>query len=535
MSRKEEDASVLAELRRLEESIEAQKAAVASATRGRGSFHRGRGRGRGTWRGAMAAAPSVVHRNASWVAPGQAGTSRPAVAPVAPVGGFRNRSLVFNGATPSPSTSGASTPVPHQQATVIKKVVPEQVGKEVVIDGVTFISDPKRHRLVRKTGEASTSSESTPTKRSTSISGTRYIRTKSGNLVSIDFAKKKKDKAMEEKKERLDRLVGIVKGVQGARDAERGGAARGRGRGGLVRRPVQSTKLCKFFQKTGVCGKGLTCPYTHDSTRVAICPLSLKNRCPNSASSCPLSHTPNAHRSPHCTHFPNCRNGINCPYSHVHVSRDAGVCAAFVGLGWCEKGAECEERHVWECKRFSEEGVCTDKSCKLPHVLRRRNTEAITASKDDVDMEDDEPSDLAADSSQPNPASSVKSSTKRRADDADGYTGEGDGDREYVGISGATRKRGRFGDLAQNDDYVELFVPADAAGEEDSDEDDVSSVDSADLDDRDLDGAQLTVFDEPEAGRGDDGASEVEEDDYERRYDDEEDDEDENVARMLRK
>jgi len=95
--------------------------------------------------------------------------------------------------------------------------------------------------------------------------------------------------------------------------------------------------------------------------------------CPHPPNSCALSHVPSPHRSPHCTHFPHCRLGVDCPYTHVAVSRDAPVCRDFVEYGWCDKGEHCAERHAFECPDFAESGTCTRKGCKLPHVLRRRN------------------------------------------------------------------------------------------------------------------------------------------------------------------
>lgn len=91
------------------------------------------------------------------------------------------------------------------------------------------------------TGPSTTATPSAPTDESsstpkrTSVSGTTYIRTKSGNLVSLDFARQRKEinerKAWAMKKDRLDRLVGIAKEGQGVRDAAKAGRGRGRGRG----------------------------------------------------------------------------------------------------------------------------------------------------------------------------------------------------------------------------------------------------------------------------------------------------------------
>lgn len=39
-------------------------------------------------------------------------------------------------------------------------------------------------------------------------------------------------------------------------------------------------------------------------------------------------------------------------------------------LGYCEAGIECPKQHVRECPDFAENGVCPNKFCKLPHVIR---------------------------------------------------------------------------------------------------------------------------------------------------------------------
>jgi hypothetical protein len=130
--------------------------------------------------------------------------------------------------------------------------------------------------------------------------------------------------------------------------------------------------LISFRIVAGICSRANTCPYIHDSDKVSICPRYLRNNCPLTATTCPLSHVPNAHRMPHCQHYPNCKRGDACPYTHVQVSEDAKICKDFVGMGWCEKGDKCTERHVWECPDFEEKGVCHKRGCKLGHVVRRK-------------------------------------------------------------------------------------------------------------------------------------------------------------------
>jgi hypothetical protein len=47
-----------------------------------------------------------------------------------------------------------------------------------------------------------------------------------------------------------------------------------------------------------------------------------------------------------------------------------GVCRDFAVVGYCDNGIECEKQHVRECPDFAEKGVCPNRLCKLPHVIR---------------------------------------------------------------------------------------------------------------------------------------------------------------------
>lgn len=80
-----------------------------------------------------------------------------------------------------------------------------------------------------------------------------------------------------------------------------------------------------------------------------------------------------------------------CRYAHVRVTPGAPVCRAFAIVGYCEKGAECGERHVHECPDYANTGVCNKKRCRLPHVDRagqiRKNT-AVTAESLDENESD---------------------------------------------------------------------------------------------------------------------------------------------------
>jgi hypothetical protein len=101
---------------------------------------------------------------------------------------------------------------------------------------------------------------------------------------------------------------------------------------------------------------------------------------------CDLSHEPTPNRVPACHHFlrGNCVNS-ECRYAHIRVNPGAAVCRPFATLGYCPKGAECTERHVYECPDYDEKGTCTNKKCKLPHIEhagRKRAAAAAAASAD---------------------------------------------------------------------------------------------------------------------------------------------------------
>ncbi|KAF4268580.1 hypothetical protein CNMCM8812_001785 [Aspergillus fumigatus] len=63
----------------------------------------------------------------------------------------------------------------------------------------------------------------------------------------------------------------------------------------------------------------------------------------------------------------------------------------FANLGYCDKGAECEQRHVHECPDYAASGVCNKKRCRLPHVDRAGQIRKNAASK--ADAADEEESD----------------------------------------------------------------------------------------------------------------------------------------------
>ncbi|KAK1545507.1 hypothetical protein CPAR01_03009 [Colletotrichum paranaense] len=143
---------------------------------------------------------------------------------------------------------------------------------------------------------------------------------------------------------------------------------------------------------------GPSCRYKHDATKVAICREMLHKGTCASGDSCDLSHDLTPQRIPTCVHFVkgNCANST-CPYAHSSVSSGALVCRSFGMYGYCDKGGECEERHVFECPDFSNTGKCKTRGCKLLHrerasVLRKRadgdEMEDLSSDDEPVDSDD---------------------------------------------------------------------------------------------------------------------------------------------------
>ncbi|KAF5527828.1 Zinc finger CCCH domain-containing protein [Colletotrichum aenigma] len=153
---------------------------------------------------------------------------------------------------------------------------------------------------------------------------------------------------------------------------------------------------CSMFSLTGSCAKGPACRYQHNASKVAVCrELLHKGTCAHEES-CDLSHDLTPQRTPTCVHFikGNCANP-NCPYAHSSVSPGALVCRSFGMYGYCDKGDNCEERHVFECPDFSNTGKCKTKGCKLLH---RERASVLRKRTDDNEMEDLSSDEESADS-----------------------------------------------------------------------------------------------------------------------------------------
>ena len=120
----------------------------------------------------------------------------------------------------------------------------------------------------------------------------------------------------------------------------------------------------------GSCAYGPKCAFVHDPSQVAVCREFLRSGSCSQGQHCDLSHDLTYDRVPACVHFVRgaCTKE-NCPYPHIRANPAATVCRAFTTLGYCSKGVQCKEKHVFECPDYAE-GKCHNPKCRLPHVDR---------------------------------------------------------------------------------------------------------------------------------------------------------------------
>ncbi|KAL6869745.1 hypothetical protein ACO1O0_001074 [Amphichorda felina] len=240
----------------------------------------------------------------------------------------------------------------HQQsaASALANANASTARNEIVIDGIRFQVLDGGKKLARVTGE---SNSLAPTPKNTVIAGVKFYRTKTGNLVVNSVVKD-------------HRRTGAVKKI---------------------------SEPCRIFSTTGNCLSASVYPrlwiptQTRSGVSVALCKDFLKEgRCAH-GDSCDLSHDLTPERVPNCLHYAkgHCAKA-ECPFTHSKASPGAPVCKAFGFRGYCEKGAECTERHVFECPDFSNTGRCNVKGCKLPH--RERASVLRSQQKPDQVMED---------------------------------------------------------------------------------------------------------------------------------------------------
>ncbi|KAH6610496.1 hypothetical protein Trco_000516 [Trichoderma cornu-damae] len=234
---------------------------------------------------------------------------------------------------------------------------------EISVNGIRFRVLVGGKKLVKAPDDLAPSAI---TPKTAVVAGVKFHRTKTGNLVA-------------------QRIVN---------DHRRSGAVK------------KLDQLCKIFSTNGSCPKGPACRYIHDPDKVALCKDFLKDgKCPN-GESCDLSHELTPERVPNCLHHAKGQcSRPDCPFTHSKASPSAPVCEAFGFCGYCDKGADCADRHVFECPDFSNTGICKTRGCKLLHrerasVLRnqakqRDETEDVSSEDESVDSDDVDSDDVA--------------------------------------------------------------------------------------------------------------------------------------------
>lgn len=297
---------------------------------------------------------------------------------------------------------------------------------EVVIDGVRFLVTKNGSKLIKAPGEPhpnhslrggvalpahspsltgdNNSAKATP--KTAVVAGVRFYRSKNGNLYRAGIVKAQRYVSRPDRWWPLTsdfcRRTGTVKKVDvPCREFSTTGTSQYLQIRAAEKRRDRGCDVVRMWARTdqnsyplGSCRKGPNCRYIHDPSRVAVCKDFLqKGQCIN-GDACDLSHDLTPERTPTCLHFAkdHCTNP-NCRYAHVKVSPGAPVCRSFGIFGYCEKGAECTERHAFECPDFSNTGVCKTKGCKLLHrerasVLRKNGATREKNSDEDEEMED---------------------------------------------------------------------------------------------------------------------------------------------------
>lgn len=113
------------------------------------------------------------------------------------------------------------------------------------------------------------------------------------------------------------------------------------------------------------------------------------------------------------------------------------MCRAFATLGYCDKGEECEERHVHECPDYANTGVCQKKNCRLPHVDRAGQIRKNAAPKED-----------ASDGGEESDASSEEEEYDE--------IGSDDVDSDYLSDEGELIEGAETGEISKQQDFISL-------------------------------------------------------------------------------
>ncbi|KAK4243239.1 hypothetical protein C7999DRAFT_44907 [Corynascus novoguineensis] len=254
---------------------------------------------------------------------------------------------------------------------------------EIAIQGVRFVVAKNGSKLVKVPGDGN-SAKATP--KMALVGGVKFYRSKNGNLYRHGVVKAQRYVAWKIGAEQLTP----------ANSRRQSGAVRKVNRHASDRASVSDPNLTNRI--TGSCTLGPRCRYVHDPHKVAICKDYLQQGECASGDHCDLSHVAIPERTPTCLHFArdSCTKP-DCKYAHVKVSPAAPVCRDFGFYGYCEKGANCSDRHVFECPDFSNTGVCKIKGCKLPHRERASVLRKGASGRDLSNMDDEEMEDISSD------------------------------------------------------------------------------------------------------------------------------------------
>ncbi|OJJ31197.1 hypothetical protein ASPWEDRAFT_118466 [Aspergillus wentii DTO 134E9] len=243
---------------------------------------------------------------------------------------------------------GVSRQYPPSSVPSASTVAQPSAGYQIFFNDIPFRIAQGGSKLIRVSIDDPNTATNTP-KRVT-VAGVTFVRSKNGNLHRLGaVTSKRKPNAIHKKNE-----------------------------------------PCKRFSTTGTCYKGPSCLYVHDPNKVAICKDFVQTGKCAAGLSCDLSHEPSSHRSPTCMHFlrGRCANP-ECRYAHIRVTPGAPVCREFATLGYCERGDECDQRHVHECPDYANTGVCNKKRCHLPHVDRAGQMKNAASKADNNEEESD--------------------------------------------------------------------------------------------------------------------------------------------------
>lgn len=307
---------------------------------------------------------------------------------------------------------------------------PVMQPRELVIDGIRFQLKDDGSKLIRIHGQSSShrtfrtglncldlanAGEDTP--RKAKVADVEFLRTKNGNLVRVTsqhgdhrYYQRRSDSvffqdsphtpyrsAKRTKKAQCENFTKY--GTRSPILIYAGGARATTCEVPIARWTSVSRVQWILTCSTGTCSFGPSCKFAHNPTKVAICKELMRNGSCHSRKTCDMSHELTYHRVPACTHFlrGNCTNSA-CRYPHVYVSPTARVCRAFATLGFCAKGPDCDDRHVFECPDYANHGHCAaleKGSCSLQHIDRAGALRKAEKRQGKIDPQDD--SDMTSD------------------------------------------------------------------------------------------------------------------------------------------